>query len=74
MLFLFSCVMIFFSSPDSFKSFTKSGHDDVCLVDYKKKTIECNYKSFKECSNNYVNGAARMCFRRKDLKLKRRLK
>lgn len=56
--------------PQAFKHFKKSGKEDVCLVDYNKKTIECDYKTMMECRNEYgKDKRIIVCFPRRSLKL-----
>lgn len=57
-------------STDSFRGFAKSGHKAVCIVNYKAKTIKCDYETMNECREQYISNVASMCFLRKNLKLK----
>jgi hypothetical protein len=68
MLLLFSLLLVL--PTDSFKSFAKSGHEDYCLVNYQKKTVQCDYKTLNECREQYANHVSSLCFTRKSLKLK----
>lgn len=56
--------------PQAFRHFQKSGKENICLVDYVNKTVECNYKTMAECREVYGKGRhVVICFPRKSLKL-----
>lgn len=67
-LLLFNLLLVL--PTGSFKSFTKSGHEDFCLVNYHTKTIQCDYKTLNECRDQYENHISSLCFTRKRLKIK----
>jgi hypothetical protein len=56
-------------NPEAFKHFKKSGTAQYCLVDYQKKTVQCEYKTMDECRDQYDNHRIIICFSRRSLKL-----
>jgi hypothetical protein len=66
-LLQFSSVALLLTGCSSVKKFTRVGDSQYCLIDYKKKTIECNFNSMKECTEQYHNYDQAHCFRKKDL-------
>lgn len=74
MLLVFS--LLFFNSPPlpadteaAYKHFKKDGYEPYCLVDYTTKEVHCIYKTREECTKNYNEQHAQICFLRKSLKL-----
>lgn len=65
-------LMLAFSN--GFKSFAKSGHENVCLVNYQTKTVKCDYNSMTECREQYMKIKGSLCFLRKNLHIKGDLK
>jgi len=66
-LLLFSLMIL---SPDySFKHYSKKGNGDICLVNYQTKSIDCSYKTMKQCRDQYETVKGTLCFSRKSLKL-----
>lgn len=67
-LLLFSLMLL--NATDAYKHFSKSGHEAVCLVNYQDKTIKCDYKTMRDCTEQYGKVQDVICFTRKSLKLK----